>query len=350
MVIGVVVPSNKVPSAKNRQEDEAELHFPLDTDIGTAVSDISIIIVYNGFNHYAATKPLKTTFKDGVKELIALFCSARVLCDKLGQSAADPLVKQVFSKASENSQTAMYSVDKLIQAAHNAPEEQAAAPSKRRRTHSGEGEKKRHARDGSTRWTKTMCKCGVEKHTKEELEYHIERRHADGVYNCPHEGCKMTTKFKSSIEKHVSNQHFNEFYYWCDYCTSYQTDQKNLMENHLGSKHGYGLKIPCTKFGCNKLFSSESSRKEHMKYCQEKKKFFCTYEPCTKSFMREKNLKYHIAVDHTGDKDTISCTDCKNIYKSTTSFKAHKRNNQCYILDEDIEDEEVPEQSEEPME
>ena len=85
-----------------------------------------------------------------------------------------------------------------------------------------------------------------------------------------------------------------------------------------------------------------------MKYCQEKKKFFCTYEPCTKSFKRE-NLKYHIAVDHTGHKDTIYCTDCKNIYKSMTSFKAHKRNNQCYILEEDIEDEEIPEQSEEPM-
>ena len=109
------------------------------------------------------------------------------MCDKLGQSASDPLVKQVFSKASENSQTAMYSVDKLIQAAHNAPEEQAAAPPKRRRTNSGEGERKRHARDGSTKWTKTMCKCRVEKHTKEELESHIERRHADGVYYCPHE-------------------------------------------------------------------------------------------------------------------------------------------------------------------
>ena len=60
-------------------------------------------------------------------------------------------------------------------------------------------------------------------------------------------------------------------------------------------------------------------------------------------------MKYHIAVDYTGDKDTISCTDCKNLYKSVTSFKAHKTNNQCYILDEDIEDEEVPEQSEEPM-
>ena len=125
-------------SAKNRCEDEAELHFPLDTDIGTPVADIPIIIVYNGHNHYAPTKPLKATFKDGVKELVHILCAARVLCDKLGQNAEDPLVKQVFSKASENSQTAMYSVDKLIQNVHKAPQEEAAAPSKRRRTNSGD--------------------------------------------------------------------------------------------------------------------------------------------------------------------------------------------------------------------
>ena len=155
-------------SAKNRSEDEAELHFPLDSDIGTPVSDIPIIIVYNGHNHYAPTKPLKPTFKDGVKELVHLLCAARVLCDKLGENAEDPIVKQVFSKASENSQTAMYSVDKLIQNVHQAPQEEAAAPSKRRRTNSGDEKIKRHARDGTTKWTSTMCKCGVEKHTKED--------------------------------------------------------------------------------------------------------------------------------------------------------------------------------------
>lgn len=336
-------------SAKNRSEDEAELHFPLDSDIGTPVSDIPIIIVYNGHNHYAPTKPLKPTFKDGVKELVHLLCAARVLCDKLGQNAEDPIVKQVFSKASENSQTAMYSVDKLIQNVHQAPQEEAAAPSKRRRTNSGDEKIKRHARDGTTKWTSTMCKCGVEKHTKEELEGHIKRRHADGVYTCP--WCNMQTKFKTSIEKHVSNKHFEEFYYWCEYCTSYQTDQKTLMDNHLGSKHAYGVKIPCTKFKCNKLFSSEYSRDQHMKYCGEKKKFFCTqYPPCQKGFKREKNFNYHIAVDHTGEKDTVPCDECKNIYKSVTSFKAHKKNNQCYILEEDSESSNEEEGSQEQAE
>ena len=71
--IGVVVPNNKGSSAKDGQQDEAELHFPLDTDIGKPVSDIPIIVVYNGFNHYCATKPIKPTFKDGVKDLFPSF-------------------------------------------------------------------------------------------------------------------------------------------------------------------------------------------------------------------------------------------------------------------------------------
>ena len=67
----MVVPNNKEASAKDRNQDEAELHFPLDTDIGTDIADIPIIVIYNGFNHYCATKNLKPTFKDGVKELVA---------------------------------------------------------------------------------------------------------------------------------------------------------------------------------------------------------------------------------------------------------------------------------------
>ena len=92
------------------------------------------------------------------------------MCDKLGKGSKDPIVKQVFSKASENSQTAMYSVDKLMQTAHEAPQEEAEAPStKRKRRDSGDKKIERHARDGTTKWTDTTCKCGVEKHTKEEL-------------------------------------------------------------------------------------------------------------------------------------------------------------------------------------
>ena len=91
-----------------------------------------------------------------------------------------------------------------------------------------------------------------------------------------------------------------------------------------------------------------------MTYCGEKKKFFCTqYPPCNKGFKREKNFLYHIAVDYTGEKDTLACDECKNIYKSATSYKAHKKNNQCYIIEEDSEDspdEEAPQGSQQAEE
>ena len=132
---------------------------------------------------------MRPTFKDGVKELVSLLSGARALCDQLGMDAQDPLVKQVFSKASENSQNAMYSVDKLMQTAHESTEEEAAAPSGKRRRDSGDQKVERRARDGTTQWTPTTCKCGVEKHTNDELKAHIERRHADGIYKCPFQDC-----------------------------------------------------------------------------------------------------------------------------------------------------------------
>ena len=91
-----------------------------------------------------------------------------------------------------------------MQTAHEAPEEEAQAPAaKRKRRDSGDNKIERKARDGTTKWTKTTCKCGIEKHTAEELKAHIQKRHGDGKYNCPYEGCNMSTRFTSSIQKHV---------------------------------------------------------------------------------------------------------------------------------------------------
>ena len=93
----------------------------------------------------------------------------------------------------------MYSVDKLMQTAHEAPEQEAQAPSKRKRRDSGDNKIERHARDGTTKWTKTTCKCGVEKHTPDELKSHIARRHGDGNYLCPYQGCNMTNRYMYRI-------------------------------------------------------------------------------------------------------------------------------------------------------
>ena len=96
----------------------------------------------------------------------------------------------------------MYSVDKLMQTAHEAPQEEAEACStKRKRRDSGDKKIERHARDGTTKWTDTTCKCSVEKHTKEELKAHIQRRHDDGRYMCPYcEGLKPPLESFSQID------------------------------------------------------------------------------------------------------------------------------------------------------
>ena len=77
------------------------------------------------------------------------------------------------------------------------------------------------------------------------------------------------------------------------------------------------------------------------------KKIVCSdYPPCKKSFKREKNLKFHVAVVHTGSKSMISCDDCKNVYQSRTTYLAHKRNDKCHVLEEDLEDDMEGEKSE----
>ena len=63
-------------------------------------------------------KPLRKTFKDGTKELYQLLSKARTLSDTLAQSTENPYVKEVFKKASKNSIASMYTVDKLMQNAH----------------------------------------------------------------------------------------------------------------------------------------------------------------------------------------------------------------------------------------
>ena len=56
-------------------------------------------------------------------------------------------------------------------------------------------------------------------------------------------------------------------------------------------------------------------------------------------------MKYHIEVMHTGSKDKITCDDCKNVYLSRTSYNAHKRNDKCHILEEDLDDDMAAENS-----
>ena len=114
------------------------------------------------------------------------------------------------------------------------------------------------------------------------------------------------------------------------------------MINHMFTKHSMGVQLPCRNLGCDKMFPSENSLKNHERYCQVGKQFTCIH--CGRKYKRVKNLKAHTKNMHTKDgAGKLLCNYCGKSYESNTSYRAHYTNNQCFTLVEadliqDIED------------
>ena len=352
MVVAVVLPSHESRSAQNRDVAEATLYFPEEKDLGTEIQDIPIILVYNNDHHYSGTRNICNDFKDGIDKLTGLLKDCRLLGDKLGQLVEDGMVKKVVGKVSETCMNFHYELDKMIQTALEVNLQEALEPSKKRsRRDSGGGATPRKARlnrQGGTKWTTLTCHCGVVKKTEESLTDHVKRRHANNHWHCVFEGC--TPLFKSvynySLKKHVQNKHYKEYYFHCKYC-NYGTDEAHLLENHTGNVHKLGVSLPCVNFGCQKMFNSQVSRDRHMKYCGVKKTLNCG--DCKRVYKRESNLRKHIDLIHAKLGNLYLCNLCQHTYQSSTTYKAHYKNAQCYPVEnapKDIEEDEDGEEIE----
>ena len=343
MPLALIQPLDFAKTATTRDMPEANIFFPYPDDCGIDIKDIPIFLVYNGYDHYCSVSYPGKTFKDGCKELYGLLTKARALSDGLLQHVGDQIVKDVLSKASENSISSLYSVDSLVQNMHsvNIDEE----PASKKRKQDEKDEKSRKTRSGKTMFDEFTCFCGVPKDNKQDLEDHKVRRHNKGQekehWHCVIEDCKHVSKEGKSLKKHVQNLHFREFYHWCKYCDK-GSDEKHVIENHMRKDHKIGITIPCRKLGCPKMYNSLVSRNRHEKYCNQGKMFHCNYENCKKSFKREENLNRHIGTVHTGEIPKVFCKICCKTYQSNTSFKAHLKNNQCNPRDlDEIPDEEL---------
>lgn len=343
MPLALIQPLDFAKTATTRDMPEANIFFPYPDDCGIDIKDIPIFLVYNGFDHYCSVSYPGKTFKDGCKELYGLLTKARALSDGLLQHVENQIVKDVLSKASEKSISSLYSVDSLVQNMHsvNIDEE----PASKKRKQDEKEEKRRKTKSGKTMYNEFTCFCGVPKDNKQDLEDHKVRRHNKGQENenwhCVIEDCKHVSKEGKSLKKHVQNLHFREFYHWCKYCDK-GSDEKHVIDNHMGKDHKIGISIPCRKLGCPKMYNSLVSRNRHEKYCNEGKMFPCNYENCTKSFKREENLNRHIGTVHTGEIPKVFCKICCKSYQSKTSFKAHLKNNQCKPRElDEIPDEEL---------
>ena len=339
MPVAVVIPTGNSKTATDRSAEEAQILFPNMDDTGLDISDFCIVIVFNGIHHFVGTKKPQPTFKDGVTDVITHLQQARVICDNL--RAEDQSVKGVVATTSKTAATIAYNLERLFKPPVTVPEEGAEAaasaepPSKRQRHDSTDNEviawKTSLTRDGHTSMTTLHCHCGVRKATKEDLEDHKKRNHSSGYWKCGYTGCKTVCSGKNpekSLRKHVRNQHLNEYLYWCKYCTTYGKDQRHLVINHMFTVHGMGQQLPCRHIGCNKLFPSLNSLKEHEQFCREGKKYTCDF--CHRMYKRMKNMKSHIKNMHTTTgAGKLLCTACGRTYESKTSYTAHYTNNQC---------------------
>ena len=274
MSLAMINPTPHQRTAQDRTVKEAEVLFPFPDDTGLDIKDLLIVIVYNDLHHYVGTKHPQPTFNDGVSEIVQHLQQIRLLCDNM--PVQDERVKEIMSATSKTAAATAYNIERLfkpseisVPAAEGA---QAAEPLAKKMRLDGSAEviehKSKMTRDGTTSTTTLHCDCGVRKNSSEGLEAYKLKYHKgeSGKWRCAYTGCNKEFKFGKSCRKHVRNDHLGEYLYWCKYCTNYGKDQRHLVINHMYTKHGMGIQIPCKNLGCDKMFPSEVSLKNHERY------------------------------------------------------------------------------------
>ena len=360
MPCAVVHPTNHTKTSTDREAEEAKVIFPNVKDTGLDLNDIPIVIVHNGLHHFVGAHYPQPTFKHGILDICQHLQQARFIADSL--KVKDEAVHGVVTTTAKTVATLAYNLERLFKpptgyelaAAAAAREQGTQPPAKRIRHHSNDGDiieyENAMTRDGKTSMTNLHCSCGVRKDSKKLLKEHIDRNHNEetgGVWRCAYTGCKTVCKGlnpEKALRKHVRNQHLGEWLYWCKYCTSYGKDQRHLVVNHIYRFHGLGQQLPCRNMGCQKMFPSFQSLKDHEQFCQQGKKYTCQF--CTRKYKRVKNMKTHMKNMHLETGGKMLCSYCGRSYESLTAYKAHYNQNLCIkvIVPGMIEDMDDPQQ------
>ena len=357
MPCAVVHPTNYTKTSTDREAEEAKVIFPNMKATGLDLNDIPIVIVHNGLHHFVGAHYPQPTFKHGILDICQHLQQARFIADS--PKVKDEVVHGVVTTTAKTVTTLAYNLERLFKpptgdelaAAAAAREQGTQPPAKRVRHHFNDGDiieyENAITRDGTTSMTNLHCSCGVRKDNKKLLKEHIDRNHnaeTGDVWRCAYTGCKTVCKGlnpEKTLRKHVTNQHLGEWLYWCKYCTSYGKDQRHLVVNHIYRFHGLGQQLPCRNMGCQKMFPSFQSLKDHEQFCQQGKKYTCQF--CTRKYKRVKNMKTHMKNMHLETGGKMLCSYCGRSYESLTAYKAHYNQNLCIKeivpgMIEDVED------------
>ena len=126
----------------------------------------------------------------------------------------------------------------------------------------------------------------------------------DGKIQCPH--CEFANVHQSTVHMHITAKHSGAFKHKCTKCSS-EFAQKQLLTNHIQSKHPELLEKPVKSYNCP-----------------------CSASGCTHTFLHKRQVRSHYLLKHcTKEMDTLfvkedlSCSACKVKFNSKPHFTYH---------------------------
>ena len=316
------MPTEEARTAINRSVPVCLTTFPNSKDFGILPTQIPLVSVFNGDDHYCGTEPKKPTFKQGTELILEYINQALDVALSLKSSTGDADIISIFTKFVDITNAQTSALSKIFHYG-NKDESAMEIPTPSR--------PQTRTKPGSV--TKLHCPCGVLKTSMDELISHIQRRHGESNWYCSYESCEVKCGTKKAQKTHLRNQHFNEFRHWCLYC-DYGRDELSNVISHMSSVHTNVKPHSCNL--CTSSFSSLQHLKRHQSTCG-KKKHLCQY--CEKAFMHVKNKDNHEQVIHCKTKEKFKCNMCGKEYSTVQSYKAHYKG-YCVRVDEDEHPEE----------
>ncbi|KAH8673847.1 hypothetical protein BX600DRAFT_509077 [Xylariales sp. PMI_506] len=152
------------------------------------------------------------------------------------------------------------------------------------------------------------CNQSFRKH--QTLQRHIRAEHLQlSAYPCAHAGCSSGFDTAASLKRHVEREH-GDIKFWCEECEAGE-DADGVPLGRVGfptlellQKHMQKAHINC--MFCDLVFKARDDLDNHIESqhskstLEDRKKVACTWEGCTKTFVKQANLKVHIRSVHEG--------------------------------------------------
>ncbi|CAL8114452.1 unnamed protein product [Orchesella dallaii] len=165
------------------------------------------------------------------------------------------------------------------------------------------------------------CKKTINQHKK---LHNVEGLDPSAVATCGI--CKAPFINLGLLTQHLRSTH-NKVKFDCPHCDKKHLNSKQLLKNHIKSKHpgkttGAPGEFECKI--CKERFDNKYNFGAHMKAHEvnDKHEFKC--EKCSAVFRKNISLKKHYNNIHKAPKEILPCETCGKVFKNAVKLKQHK--------------------------